>query len=914
MVISIGSVFLHACSNSGEGVNPGLVDIPLVYTKRTIPVDEDGVPVQYDVSDPLLFSGGGDLYIRTATSSSAAEKNISRSITNGLGDVKDVNASYDGESVIFSLRLADPDPGDAVIPKWGIYEYDVENDSLRRIIVLDDVADDGNDIAPAYLPDGRIVFSSDRQIGARGMLSDESAIGVSKPQFSAVGEDNGIKALVLHVMDADGNNMHQISSNQSHDLDPVVMPNGRILFSRWEHAGGNNSINLYTVNPDGSDLQIYYGDHASSHRDANNDVVQLTKPRVMQDGRILVLARPFTDTFAGGDLWLIDGANYVDINQPIFANQNILSGPAQTKATLTNVSNHPVTQPGSSTAGRYGAAFPLLDGSNRLIVSKGVCQLTTDDINDPAVVVQLRPCIEPYLSNPAAIEMPSAYGLWLYDLSNNTERPLLVAVTGYILTDVVVLQKHNRQTIIADPVLVGVDANLAAQNVGVLNIRSVYDMGNGTFTCAFSTVSCVQTSLQILSDLTVSADQRPARFLRLIKPVGIPDSNDTELTNPPDLDNDAFGRNRSLGMREIIGYTMIEPDGSVKVKVPANVAFGIEVLDKSGRRIGPRHDNWLQLRAGQTLTCNGCHTVPALPLPHGRTNAEAPSINPGMPSDAYAIPNSQIPNTALPYLGNFMETLAEVRTRTNPLALDPSMDIKFSDNWKNLSLDASFRYTYASYPATAIYPIAPGLTTASFPVPASSPCHAIWVYNCRAVINYEEHIQPVWAVNRGVNTCTTCHNTKDAVNADQVPAGQLDLTGGDSDEEPNHVESYRDLLFNDNNQILAGGVLVDETTPVLVPVLDANGNQVIINGVPQFVTVFEAVENPNGPAMVSNGARASYFMEKMNNTELDAGRALSGTSSHVGFLTAEELRLIAEWLDLGGQYYNNPFDLTAPQN
>jgi hypothetical protein len=28
---------------------------------------------------------------------------------------------------------------------------------------------------------------------------------------------------------------------------------------------------------------------------------------------------------------------------------------------------------------------------------------------------------------------------------------------------------------------------------------------------------------------------------------------------------------------------------------------------------------------------------------------------------------------------------------------------------------------------------------------------------------------------------------------------------------------------------------------------------------------------------------------------------------HTGYLTAAELRLIAEWLDIGAQYYNDPF-------
>ena len=32
------------------------------------------------------------------------------------------------------------------------------------------------------------------------------------------------------------------------------------------------------------------------------------------------------------------------------------------------------------------------------------------------------------------------------------------------------------------------------------------------------------------------------------------------------------------------------------------------------------------------------------------------------------------------------------------------------------------------------------------------------------------------------------------------------------------------------------------------------------------------------------------------------------TIDHAGMLSAPELRLLSEWIDIGAQYYNNPFD------
>ncbi len=35
---------------------------------------------------------------------------------------------------------------------------------------------------------------------------------------------------------------------------------------------------------------------------------------------------------------------------------------------------------------------------------------------------------------------------------------------------------------------------------------------------------------------------------------------------------------------------------------------------------------------------------------------------------------------------------------------------------------------------------------------------------------------------------------------------------------------------------------------------------------------------------------------------------------HAGFLSDTELKLLSEWVDIGAQYYNNPFDPGVPVN
>jgi hypothetical protein len=99
-------------------------------------------------------------------------------------------------------------------------------------------------------------------------------------------------------------------------------------------------------------LQLYYGDQSVSHVDVNGVPLQLTKPRVLSDGRILVLARPYTNTYSGGEIQFIDGRNYLAKDRPTHANENILTGPGQIKATINNVDNRDVTTGNISIAGR----------------------------------------------------------------------------------------------------------------------------------------------------------------------------------------------------------------------------------------------------------------------------------------------------------------------------------------------------------------------------------------------------------------------------------------------------------------------------------------------------------------------------------------------------------------------------------
>jgi hypothetical protein len=891
MLLAGASLVVAACGGGsgsgssltlgGQDPDPVVLDYPIAYVKRPLLLDDNGDLLTSDVHEPATFMPGAELFLRDRASPSAAEISLTAGVfpDDAMGnaplyDVKDLSVSFDGMKLVFAMRAPeDPDLDEDEQPTWNIWLYDRETTTLRRVISSDIVAEDGQDVAPRILPDGRIAFASTRQRQSKAILLDEG-----KPQFSGLEEGRNDEAFTLHVMNDDGSDIHQISFNQSHDLDPAVMADGRLVYSRWDQIAGRDRISLYSMNPDGTRQELLYGVH-SHDTGPNGEVIEFVEPQELPDGRMLIAMRSSSpQSHLGAALVAIDTTNYVEHDQPTFASQGLVADAQELLVPGT------VTLDGTpSPRGRFASVNALFDGTDRLLVTWSQCRVL-DPSGDPANPT-IRACTPSLLAMPNIEEAPPLYGVWMFDVRQGTQQPIVTPTEGFAYTEGVVMADRVSPPVILDKVPgLDLDVDLVSEGVGVLHIKNVYE---------FDGVSSVD--LETLRDpAQTTAAERPARFVRIEKAVSMPDDD------VADFDNTAFGVSQAQLMREIIGYAPVEPDGSVMVKVPADIAFSISVLNANGRRMitSPRHQNWMQVRAGEVRDCNGCHT-PTSEFPHGRADAEPPSTNSGAPLDG-----SPFPNTEPALFADAGETMAQTYTRINGIP-NPDVDLVFDDVWTDPAVrakDPSFAYQYSDL---------------STPAPTPGSCVTGWTAGCRITIHYPMHIHPIWEVSRpvldamgvvvGDNMCTTCHGPVDAMGAAQVPAAQLDLSGTPSPDEPDHLVSYRELLFGDNEQEIdpVTGMLIDRlvqaTDAAGNPLFqtDAQGNLILdANGDPIPVLVTVGV----GPSMSPAGAIASArFMSRF-----------APTGTHAGWLTGAELKLISEWLDIGAQYYNDPF--AAPQN
>ena len=151
-VTVLGCATLWGCGGdkilpNDQQPDPVVVDVPIAFIKRSLPLNEDGELISQDLRRPNDFVGGAAVYIKARASASAPARNISdqaffspeqiaaATAENPLAayDVKDLEVSYDGKSLLFAMRAPEiEDADDDEQPTWDLWRYDLVSDSLHR--------------------------------------------------------------------------------------------------------------------------------------------------------------------------------------------------------------------------------------------------------------------------------------------------------------------------------------------------------------------------------------------------------------------------------------------------------------------------------------------------------------------------------------------------------------------------------------------------------------------------------------------------------------------------------------------------------------------------------------------------------------------------------------------------------------
>ena len=181
------------------------------------------------------------------------------------GNIRDPQIHYDGKKLIFAYLPSNK-------RHYSLYEINIDGTGLKQITGQGedaplqlpeglqpsettehrttancrggnrDFAPPGwDDYEPTYLPDDSIIFCSTR--AKRWVNCWLTQVGT------------------IHKCDADGTNIRELSPNVEQDNTPWVLPDGQIIYMRWEYVDREQVTyhHLWTMNPDGTRQMVYYG-------------------------------------------------------------------------------------------------------------------------------------------------------------------------------------------------------------------------------------------------------------------------------------------------------------------------------------------------------------------------------------------------------------------------------------------------------------------------------------------------------------------------------------------------------------------------------------------------------------------------------------------------------------------------------
>ena len=197
------------------------------------------------------------------------------------GIIRDPDVHFDAKRIVFAMRRKKSED-------YHIWEIGADGTGLKQLTSLAGVSD----FDPIYLGDDSIVFASTRD-----------------PKYNMCSRDH---ASNLHRMNADGSNILRITRNTLFDNHPALLPDGRILYARWEYVDRNfgDAHSVWVVNPDGTNQAIYWGNNTASPAAVfNQHVIPGTK-------QMLCILGPHHDKLRGA-MAIIDRRLGIDGRKPV---------------------------------------------------------------------------------------------------------------------------------------------------------------------------------------------------------------------------------------------------------------------------------------------------------------------------------------------------------------------------------------------------------------------------------------------------------------------------------------------------------------------------------------------------------------------------------------------------------------------
>jgi len=453
--------------------------------------------------------------------------------------IRDMRLDYDAGKLLFSMPVKRG--GDW---QWAVHEMAVENGSPQEITPTN--YPDLHFFNACYLPDGRLILAS-----------NASYVGI----LCLGGTD---VACLLYLYDPRRKNLRQLTFDQDHNHDPIVLADGRVMFVRWEYSEIPHyfSRRLMTMNPDGTGQTAIYGSGSWFPT-----AMRFPQPVPGHPGMLATILTGHHDHGEAGRLALMN---------PSLATAYPFRHRPETKE-WGEEGRHIVVTPEVLPAEKTG--FVQYVPGRGKDVPATVCDNIVEAVflkERPDLMTHPLPLSEKYFLVSMKPKADGLWGIYLVDTFDNIT--LIAEIDGSGLFEPTLLQARPRPPVIPDKVDVGnPDASIL--------VADVYT-GVGLKGVPRGTVK----TLRVFAYHFGYHGRAGFQWI---------------------------GENSGWDVKRVLGTATVEADGSAHFTIPANTPVALQPLDAEGRAVQLMR-SWTTAMPGETMSCAGCH--------EGRSQAIPPPV------------------------------------------------------------------------------------------------------------------------------------------------------------------------------------------------------------------------------------------------------------------------------------------------
>ena len=424
---------------------------------------------------------------------------------------------------------------------YNIYEAPIAGGPARRL-----TSDGFDDLFPIYLPGGDIVFSSTRRGG-----------------FHRCGRGPCL-VFTLSRMGPNGENPHSISFHETHEWTPALLPDGRLLYTRWDYLDRNGVLyqHLWSARPDGGGVRIFYGNNTW------NPCGTWEARPVPHSTKVMAIAGPHHGMSAGCVV-LVDTLKGVDGAEPVTrltpevrfpeSEEPLAYSPRWVKE---------IAFDREPTKYWYGG---IIDPARNTVPTTEEKRWPGHSFKSPWPLSEttfLASYSYDRLTGEPGGNTPNQYGIYLCDADG------------------------GRELVYRDPRISSLWARpLAPRTLPPLAHSSIDDAlakrGVGTFALG-----------QVTEAWPVAfPTNRPVTALRIFHVIN---------KTTPNIDSPKVGAGLGSVGREVLGTVPVEADGSAYFEVPARMPVYFQALDREGHAVQTMR-SLVYLQPGERESCLGCH-------------------------------------------------------------------------------------------------------------------------------------------------------------------------------------------------------------------------------------------------------------------------------------------------------------------